>query len=111
MFFIGFITSAIFIATLISLSAKYINIYRVDYDLILKDGEGSVSKVLASFSRYYWNKSSYEKDVSRVKTECAHLRDNIITEDDFLLSLINEKFEVDLANVYITNTTHVIKPR
>lgn len=103
----GLIVGIVFIIFIMS---RYLTITRVNYQILLKNGENDY-KVLNTFTRFYWKQKDAIKDITELNNECEHIRLNYIDGRDFILSLINENFEIDYANIYIKHTNDTVKPR
>jgi hypothetical protein len=73
--------------------------------------ENSVKKVLNSFQRFYWKLKSADKDIEELQAECELIRSDYVGGKDFLLSLINENFEIDYKQVHLENRKDTIKPK
>lgn len=103
----GFL-SAVFL--LILIVSKYLTITRVSYTIVLR-GEGNERKVLNNFQRFYWKPKSADKDIVELQAESELVRSNFVGGKDFLLSLINENYEIDYTQVYLENRKDIIKPK
>lgn len=103
----GFISALILLIIIVS---KYLTITRVSYTIVLR-GEGNERKVLNSFQRFYWKLKSADKDIEELQAECELIRSDYVGGKDFLLSLINENFEIDYKQVYLENRKDTIKPK
>lgn len=88
---------------------KFSVLTRVTYQIILKGDENSVT-ILNKFDRLYWSSESANKDIKKLQDECETVRSNFVGGDDFILSLINENFEIDYKQVYIEHTASTVKP-
>jgi len=103
----GFISALILLIIIVS---KYLTITRVSYTIVLR-GEGNERKVLNSFQRFYWKLKSADKDIEELQAECELIRSDYVGGKDFLLSLINENFEIDYKQVHLENRKDTIKPK
>lgn len=99
------LTALIIIATIV----KYMKITRITYFIVLH-GEGKERKGLNTFTRYYWKTKTAETDIKELLSECENIRSNYIGGNDFILSLINENFEIDYKQIYLEYRTDMIKP-
>ena len=86
----GFISALILLIIIVS---KYLTITRV------------------SFQRFYWKLKSADKDIEELQAECELIRSDYVGGKDFLLSLINENFEIDYKQVHLENRKDTIKPK
>jgi hypothetical protein len=52
-----------------------------------------------------------KKDIEELQAECELIRSDYVGGKDFLLSLINENFEIDYKQVHLENRKDTIKPK
>lgn len=102
----GFISALILLIIIVS---KYLTITRVTYTIILRGEENE--RKLNSFQRFYWKLKSADKDIEELQAECELIRSDYVGGKDFLLSLINENFEIDYKQVHLENRKDTIKPK
>lgn len=110
-FVIGFIACLLLIYTLFKMVFQNVLIYKADYKLVYRVEDGE-ERVLNTFSRYYWKKETHQADIKALQRECENIRNNVLTDEFFLLTLIDENFELDLADVHLVHAvSYEIKPR
>ena len=110
-FIVGVAISVIALVIFSIFVKNNIIIYKADYKLVYRCEEG-IERVLNRFTRYYWKKDTHQSDIVKLQRECSDIRNNVLSSDVFLLSLINENFELDMANVHLVHeVSSTIKPR
>mgnify|MGYP001379948374 CR=1 FL=1 len=108
-FSIGVISAIILMFVLFFLFLKYFYLIKVVYRVVLKSEDEH--KTLSTFERYYWSKKTAQKDIKKMLHDCELIRSDYVGGDVFILTLINENYEIDYKNVHIKYDTFAIKPK
>lgn len=109
-FSLGLLIGIVGIMFVLSALINHINLIKVDYVLILKGEDGKTIKPLANFTKFYWNDKNAVKDIKLINAYCDDIRSNLQDEDNYLLEMINENFDLDFTKIYVDHIKATVKP-
>lgn len=109
-FGVGLFIGIVGILFIVNVVINHINLIKVDYVLVLKGDDGKTIKPLANFTKFYWNDKNAVKDIKLINSYCDDIRSNLKDEDNYLLDMITENFEVDFTKIYVEHIRATIKP-
>ncbi len=109
-FSLGVALGIIAVALFIKLVLKNLRIFKVDYTVLLYGENNKPIRVLANFTKYYWNDKSRKEDTRVLMGYCEDIRMRVDDEDNFIKPLIDVNFEVDFTKVYLENVVNTVHP-